>query len=313
MQDWMDNNPDSGLSDYQFGFRPHRSTVDALFSVRNFIETAVYRGDVAIVVGLDISNAFNSIPWRIINDTLDARGSSMTRWIPVYLRRIIRSYLSDRVIDYRVRDGMCDSRLMSAGVPQASVLGLLLWNIAFDSVLRVEQEAGCRTVCYADDTLIVATAAGAFDAVMRANIMAARIVRRIKNLGLTIAAEKTEAVFFHGKRRKPRSMPVLCIDNTLITASSSIKYLGVVIDSSRSFLDHFNYIEAKAVKMSRALFCLMLNLRGPYENKRRLYASVLTSVVTYAAPVWCDALSRASPKTLQPIVRLQRSIAISHF
>ncbi|CAL1672347.1 unnamed protein product [Lasius platythorax] len=54
----------------------------------------------------------------------------------------------------------------------------------------------------------------------------------------------------------------------------------------------------------------MPNLRGPYEDKRRLYASVLTSVVTYAAPVWCDALSSASSKKLQPIVRLQRSIAI---
>ncbi|KMQ90925.1 reverse transcriptase [Lasius niger] len=247
MQDWMDNNPESGFSVFQFGFRRHRYTVDALFSVKNFIEVAVYRGEVAIAVGLDIPNAFNSIPWRIINDTLDARG------FPDYLRRVIRSYLSNRVIDYRVRDGLCESRLMSAGVSQGSVLEPLLWNVAFDSVLRVEQEVGCRTVCYADDTLIVATAAGAFDAVLRANVMAACIVRRIKSLV---------------------------------------------------------YVESKAAKVSRALFRLMPNLRGPYEDKRRLYASVLTSVVTYAAPVWCDALSSASSKKLQPIVRLQRSIAI---
>lgn len=29
IQDWMDANPESGLSDWQFGFRRHRSTVDA--------------------------------------------------------------------------------------------------------------------------------------------------------------------------------------------------------------------------------------------------------------------------------------------
>lgn len=27
LQDWMDENPESGLSDFQFGFRKHRSTV----------------------------------------------------------------------------------------------------------------------------------------------------------------------------------------------------------------------------------------------------------------------------------------------
>ncbi|CAL1672920.1 unnamed protein product [Lasius platythorax] len=55
----------------------------------------------------------------------------------------------------------------------------------------------------------------------------------------------------------------------------------------------------------------MPNLRGPYEEKRRLYASVLTSVVTYAAPVWSDALSSASSKKIfRPIIRLQRSTTI---
>lgn len=84
-----------------------------------------------------------------------------------------------------------------------------------------------------------------------------------------------------------------------------MKYLGIIIDSEWSFIDHFRYVENKAAKVSRALFRLMPNLRGPYEEKRRLYASVLTSVVKYAAPVWNDAFSSAASTSLQPIIRLQ--------
>lgn len=54
----------------------------------------------------------------------------------------------------------------------------------------------------------------------------------------------------------------------------------------------------------------MPNLRGPDERKRRLYAIVMTSVMTYAAPVWGEALSSSPFKVLKPLRRLQRMIAI---
>lgn len=43
-------------------------------------------------------------------------------------------------------------------MPQGSVLGSVLWNIAFDNVLDVAiNEINCHILCYADDTLILVT------------------------------------------------------------------------------------------------------------------------------------------------------------
>lgn len=55
-----------------------------------------------------------------------------------------------------------------------SVLGPFLWNIAFDSVLRLRAEEGCHTVCYADDTLLISTSNSLFQAIVNINIQIAR-------------------------------------------------------------------------------------------------------------------------------------------
>lgn len=52
---------------------------------------------------------------------------------------------------------------MEAGVPQGSVLGAILWNIGYNSILESsvhdeDPDDGCTVICFADDTLILATA-----------------------------------------------------------------------------------------------------------------------------------------------------------
>lgn len=89
-------------------------------------------------------------------------------------------------------------------------------------------EDGCSTVCYADDTLIVATSSVLFDAIVKANIQIARVVRHIKSLGLSVAKSKTEAVLFC--RKKPNNMPTVRVGSVDIPVGSSMKYLGVIID-----------------------------------------------------------------------------------
>ncbi|CAL1680960.1 unnamed protein product [Lasius platythorax] len=115
----------------------------ALLRVKAIATKAVEEGGVAIAIGLDIENAFNSLPWRTIRRVLIDKGFS------IYLRKIIDSYLSDRFIQYRTIEGRTATRQMEAGVPQGSVLGPLLWNIAFDSVLTTPKEIGCHVICYA--------------------------------------------------------------------------------------------------------------------------------------------------------------------
>jgi hypothetical protein len=60
-----------GWHDSQFGFRRGRSTVDALQRVRSMAEAMVSREGVALTVTLDVTNAFNTIPWDGIMEALE--------------------------------------------------------------------------------------------------------------------------------------------------------------------------------------------------------------------------------------------------
>lgn len=187
----------------------------------------------AFIVSLDISNAFNRIPWRVIREALRRKS------FPTYLRRILDSYLSNRTIRYIDKNGRQLTRSMEAGVPQGSVLGPVLWNIAFDEILDLaEGEEDSSVICYADDTLIVVTGKDCGLTRLRTSLLVARAILQISNLGLKVAKEKTEAILFHGRglTRLPSS---IMMGDASISLSPSIKYLGVFIDIRWTFSDHF--------------------------------------------------------------------------
>lgn len=147
--------------------------------------------NVVIGTSLDVQNAFNSIRWPHIRKALRDKGFPS-------IRRIIDNYLSDRSIEYNTCDGNTVTRQISAGVPQGSVLGPVLWSITYDWVLRTPTERDSILIGYADDTLILARAGTLTEATQKLNLQISKTIRRIKSLDLSVAEPKT--VVFHNQR-----------------------------------------------------------------------------------------------------------------
>ncbi|KMQ86470.1 reverse transcriptase [Lasius niger] len=291
------------LADCQFGFREGRSTVDAIKRVRAFSDAAVSRGGVAMAVSLDIANAFNSLPWECIGRALEYHR------VPPYMREVIGDYLRDRAVSYRARYGVPMRRDMCCGVPQGSVLGPVLWNLGYNSVLRGALLTGLGVVCYADDTLVMARGETWEEATRLAKVGVTLVVGRIRALGLTVALHKTEAVYFKLPRQKPPPRPHITVEGVRIEVRGCMKYLGLHLDSHCNFREHFNRMAPRIRAAINSFGSLLPNVGGPRDRVRRLYMGVVGSMILYGAPVWSKELE-ASRGSLALMQGLQRRLAI---
>jgi RNA-directed DNA polymerase len=128
---------DPGFSPFSFGFRPNRSTHDAVLKAKEYLEEG-YQW----VVDLDIEKFFD----RINHDMLMARVARKIK--DKRILKLIRLYLQSGVMVNGVKMSTQE------GTPQGGPLSPLLANILLDDLDKELEKRGHKFVRYADDSNI---------------------------------------------------------------------------------------------------------------------------------------------------------------
>ena len=131
----------------QSGFRVGHSTETAVLRVLSDILQAVDRGDVAALVLLDLSAAFDTVDHDILLQRLQQSfgiEGTVLSWF--------RSYLVGRT--QIVRRGVFRSAIsrLLCGVPLGSVLGPILFVLYMADLNSLVEDAGLIPHMYVDDT-----------------------------------------------------------------------------------------------------------------------------------------------------------------
>ncbi|KAJ8958685.1 hypothetical protein NQ318_016411 [Aromia moschata] len=163
----------------------------------------------------------------------------------------------------------------------------------FDDILELEQPDGVKVVAYVDDLAIVVIDEIVTFVKEKTNTSIVNIRRWLTKKDLELAEEKTEVVLITGKRNLP---PVtIRVGEREVTPGKALKYLGIWIDAKMMYKEHIHRIEEKAGKTVNALSKLMANVQGPKASKRKVLASVINSILLYAAPVWGRTSDNGNP------------------
>jgi hypothetical protein len=271
------------LKDQQFGFRSKHSTTQQIVRI---VETAALRfseNKSTAMVMLDIAKAFDSVWHEALVHKLH------TYAFPMYLVKMIKSFLENRISNVTVDGKSSDEYSVPAGSPQGSPLSPFLYNISTNDMPVPKH---CKLAVYADDTALVSSITN-YEFPVLVDRMAsglAEIGDYFSSWKVNINSEKTEAILFtkSTKMIKLRETHKIHFNETL-EWKDQVRYLGVMLDTKLTFKSHIDSCRKKAGMVTKFLFPLMKRTSSlSQQGKITLYRSYIRPVMTYACPVFSN-------------------------
>ena len=134
------------FSDKQFGFKQNPSTEQMLLFVLQEWKTKLDQTAPCYIgaISLDVRKAFDTVNHKLLLHTLGSRQFSPSAVA------LLESYLTNRSQIMKVGESKSNSLPITCGVPQGSILGPILFNLAINGLLLSFE----NSFAYADDTLL---------------------------------------------------------------------------------------------------------------------------------------------------------------
>jgi len=212
------------LYNYQSGFRKKFSTDSCLIHLTDFIRENTSQGKYTGAVLLDLQKAFDTVDHTILIKKMEKIGLGSLKWF--------RSYLSNRKQIVEINGKQSDSKTVTCGVPQGSILGPLLFLIYVNDM---SISVNCKLMLYADDSILLVSDKDHTKVSEFLTLNLNSCFKWLVDNKLSLHLGKTEAIVFGSKRKinKLKSFEIKCNGHSIKTVTM-VKYLGVEIDNSIS-------------------------------------------------------------------------------
>jgi hypothetical protein len=231
-------------------------------------------GKEARFIFCDISKAFDKVWHKGLLYKLERAGikGKILNWI--------ESYLTNRKQQVVINGQISTETTISAGVPQGSVLGPLLFILYINDIT---EDIDTEIRLYADDTCIYIDYTDSDQAAADLESNLEHITRWAKTWFVTFNAKKTVDLVFTRKRNNynfPITMSGIQIDNTTVNH----KHLGLTFQKDGKWHKHISEIITKAKRRNDILRSNMYALDR--KSLETMYLSYVRPTLEYASEIW---------------------------
>lgn len=260
------------LSDFQAGFRRGQSIKTAVLRVYDDLGNIVDKKGSGILLLLDFSKAFDTIPHGKLLDKLESQFGFSNSAVS-----LMESYLSGRRQTVFCGERHSISAVVSSGVPQGSVLGPLLFSCHINDLPTVLQY--CSIQVYADDVELYIGRLGpcAYDLVRMVNADLERVADWSRRNNLQVNPAKSKALFITSRRRNAEvitsSVPRIVMDGQNIDWSENASNLGYIFQSDLQWDRLIDQQCGKIYASLRTLYCC--TSAAPPDTKLKLFKSLI--------------------------------------
>lgn len=279
------------LANEQFGFRPGRSTEDAVLKLSQTVSEALDEKRKCMGIFLDLAKAFDTVSVPILVEKLDRLG------IRGNCLKLFKDFLSHRTQRVKIGNLLSTETTITYGVPQGSILGPSLFLIYVNDLCNMAIP-NAKIFTYADDTAIVFSGETWPEVFAEAESGMTKIIKWLNTNLLTLNIDKTKFITFTIRSNNsppPQQLQLKahsCSDTLTcncpsLTKTSSIKYLGVLLDEHLTWLPHISLLSSRI----RKLIWIFKKLRHLMDQSllTSTYVAICQSVLTYCIPAWGGA------------------------
>ena len=287
---------------FQSAYRQQHSTETALLRLHNDIQHQLGCRKSVMLVLLDLSAAFDTIDHCKLLSTMEKLGitGKVADWF--------KSYLSLRKQAISIDGKNSEEKQLSFGVPQGSVLGPKCYLIYVTALGQLLREHHINYHLYADDTQLYIS----FDPKNKDNTSLSiehleNVIQLVKiwmnsNM-LKMNDNKTEVIVIHPKCNLNTPSPSLKISGTTIEPSTTVRNLGVTLDTQLSMDKHISNICSTAHLHLHSIGKIRSYLTK--SSTERIVHALITSRLDY-----CNSLLYGLPASkLNRLQRVQNAAA----
>ena len=260
------------ISSNQSGFKPVDSCINQLLTITHEIYQSFDVGLEVRSIFLDISKAFDKVWHDGIIYKLTQNGISRN------LLKLLEDFLKERKQRVVLNGQVSTWKNVNAGVPQGSILGLLLFLIYINDLT---DGLTTNVKLFADNTSLFSvvhdTQTSANDLNKDLKIINNWAFQWKMNFNPDPTKQAHEVIF--SRKTKEIYHPPLVFNNTNVSQSSSQKHLGVILDSKLIFDEHLKMV---SLKISKTLGLLRkLHNLLPRSTLITIYKALVRSYLDY--------------------------------
>ena len=262
------------INKWQSGFLPSSSTVTQLLEMYNQFYSAIYEGKDVRIVYLDISKALDRV------------------WHKGLLLKLHKFGIGGNLLK------------VTAGVPQGSVLGPLLFLVFINDITSVVNHCDIRL--FADDTCLFVKTSNPEIATNFLNNDLANIENWANQWLIKFSPSKTESSVISLKQNTQTRHKRLIFHNTPIANVSSHKHVGLWITHNLKWDHHINSLVQKCSTLLGLLKPLKFKLNRAVIEK--IFLSYIRPIMEYGDLVWSGAPTSILAKLDHLVVEAMRLI-----
>ena len=257
----------------QFGFMPGRSTMEAIFLVRQLMERYREQKKDLHMVFIDLEKAYDKIPRNVMWWALEKHK------VPTKYITLIKDMYDNVVTSVRTSDGDTNDFPIRIGLHQGSALSPYLFALVMDEVTRDIQGDIPWCMLFADDVVLVD------DSRTGVNGKLELWRQTLESKGFRLSRTKTEYMRCDFSTTRHEEDEV-CLDGQVIPQKDTFRYLGSMLQKDGEIDEDVSHrIKAGWMKWRQASGVLC-DKRVPQKLKGRFYRTAIRPAMLYGAECW---------------------------